>query len=198
MPFTDTPGSAQAEPVEAPSAKHVIAFWQDAGPAQWFAHDPAFDSAIAERFSALHNSAACGELADWGNHWEGSLALLLLLDQFPRNLFRGSAHSYATDALARHLADAAIAVGHDGQAPAELRVFYYLPFEHSEDLADQDRGLTLVQALDATSGSEYTSWAALHRDIVARFGRFPHRNAALGRISSAEELAYLAGGGFTG
>lgn len=180
------------------SPRDVVAFWQDAGPAKWFVHDEAFDAAIRERFEALHHSAPRGELADWGNHWEGSLALLLLLDQFPRNLFRGSAHSYATDPLARHLADGAIAAGHDGQAPAELRVFFYLPFEHSEDLADQDRCLALVQALDAASGSEFARWAALHRDIVARFGRFPHRNAALGRMSSAEELAFLAGGGFSG
>ena len=178
--------------------RDVIAFWQEAGPGKWFAHDGAFDTAISSRFEALHHAAARGELASWRESWEGSLALLLLLDQFPRNLFRGSAHSYATDQLARHLADAAIAAGHDGQAPAELRVFFYLPFEHSEGLADQDRCLALVQALDAASGSEYARWAATHRDIVARFGRFPHRNAALGRISSPEELAYLARGGFSG
>ncbi|MGB7654605.1 MAG: DUF924 family protein [Novosphingobium sp.] len=198
MPQTQSQNPAQAEPVEAPSARAVIAFWQQAGPAKWFAHDPAFDAAIAGQFEALHHSAARGELAAWGDHWEGSLALLLLLDQFPRNLFRGSAHSYATDPLARHLADAAITAGHDGQAPAELRVFYYLPLEHSEALADQDRCLMLVQALDAASGSDFARWSALHRDIVFRFGRFPHRNAALGRISSAQELAFLAGGGFSG
>lgn len=198
MPHSQPQNPAQAEPVEAPSPRTVIAFWQDAGPAKWFAHDETFDAAIAKQFEALHHSAARGGLADWGSHWEGSLALLLLLDQFPRNLFRGSAHSYAADPLARHLADAAIAAGHDGQAPADLRVFFYLPFEHSEDLADQDRCLALVKTLDASSGSDFARWSALHRDIVARFGRFPHRNAALGRISSAEELAYLAGGGFSG
>ena len=182
----------------APSPREVIAFWQDAGPTKWFAHDDALDAAIAERFKILHHSAARGELAGWGNHWEGSLALLLLLDQFPRNLFRGSAHSYATDPLARTIADAAIAAGHDLQAPAELRVFFYLPFEHSEALADQDRCLALVQALDSASGSQFARWSALHRDIVVRFGRFPHRNAALGRTSSGQELAFLAGGGFSG
>lgn len=181
-----------------PAPQDVIAFWQDVGPAKWFAHDDALDAAIAERFAALHHSTARGELADWADHWEGSLALLLLLDQFPRNLFRGSAHSYATDPLARTIADTAIAAGHDGQAPAELRVFFYLPFEHSEAPADQDRCLALVQALDATSGSQFARWSALHRDIVARFGRFPHRNAALGRTSTKEELEYLSGGGFSG
>jgi uncharacterized protein (DUF924 family) len=205
MPQNKSQNPAQAEPVEAssskaeaPSPRTVIAFWQDAGPAKWFAHDQEFDAAICARFEALHHSAARGELADWGNDWEGSLALMLLLDQFPRNLFRGSAHSYATDPLARTIAKAAIEAGHDGQAPAELRVFFYLPFEHSEDLADQDRCLMLVQALDSASGSKFARWSALHRDIVARFGRFPHRNAALGRVSSAEELAYLADGGFAG
>lgn len=183
-------------PPVAPRA--VIGFWRDAGPARWFAHDEAFDDAIRERFEDLHHVAARGELADWAQDWEGSLALLLLLDQFPRNLYRGSAHSYATDPLARSLADAALAKGHDQAAPAELRVFFYLPFEHSEDLADQDRCLSLCQALDAESGSDYARWAGLHRDIVKRFGRFPHRNAALGRQSTAEELAFLAGGGFSG
>ena len=205
MPQSQSENPAQAEPVEPQatedqpsSPRSIIAFWQEAGPAKWFAHDEAFDAAIAEQFEALHHAAARCELAGWRESWEGSLALLLLLDQFPRNLFRGSAHSYATDPLARMIADAALAAGHDGEAPAELRVFFYLPFEHSEDLADQDRCLALVQALDAASGSEYARWAGMHRDIVARFGRFPHRNAALGRISSAEELAYLAGGGFSG
>lgn len=181
-----------------PRPRDVIAFWQEAGPAKWFARVPAFDTAIAQGYESLHHSAARGELSDWMQTWEGSLALMLLLDQFPRNLFRGSAHSYATDPLARSLADAAIAALHDQQAPAELRVFYYLPFEHSESLADQDRCLALCTALDAASGSDFKRWAGLHRDIITRFGRFPHRNAALGRTSTAEEQAFLDGGGFAG
>lgn len=176
----------------------VIAFWQEAGPAKWFAKDEAFDAAIRVRFEALHHSAARGELAGWMQTWQGALALMLLLDQFPRNLYRGSAHSYAADPLARSLAEAAIAAGHDSAAPAELRVFYYLPFEHSEDLADQDRCVALCESLDAASGSDYAQWARMHRDIIVRFGRFPHRNAALGRASTAAEAAFLDAGGFAG
>lgn len=176
----------------------VIAFWQQAGPAKWFAKDDAFDAAIRDRFEELHHRAARGELAGWMDSWQGSLALLLLLDQFPRNIWRGSGHAFATDPLARHLADAAIAAGHDLAAPAELRSFYYLPFEHSEDLADQDRCLTLCAALDAETGGDLARWAALHRDIIVRFGRFPHRNKALGRVSLDEELQFLDEGGFSG
>lgn len=176
----------------------VIGFWQKAGPASWFAKDEAFDSAIRDRFEAAHHAAACGNLAGWTAHWQGTLALLLLLDQFPRNLWRGSAHAYATDSLARAIADAAIQAGHDAAANADLRVFFYLPFEHSEDLADQDRSVALCEALDVASGSDYAQWARLHRDIIARFGRFPHRNAALGRLTTSEEQAFLDSGGFSG
>ncbi|MEQ1498531.1 MAG: DUF924 family protein, partial [Novosphingobium sp.] len=121
-----------------PSPDEVIAFWQEAGPERWFAKDDAFDTAIRQRFEGWHHAAARGEMPGWLESWEGSLALLLLLDQFPRNLFRGSAHSYAADPLARSIAAPALAAGHDRQAPAALAVFYYLPFEHSEDLADQE------------------------------------------------------------
>lgn len=181
-----------------PSPSVVVAFWRDSGPAKWFAKDDAFDAAIKAQFEAAHHAAARGELADWAETWEGALALLLLLDQLPRNLYRGSAHAFATDPLALNLARAAVTEGRDAEAPAELRVFFYLPFEHSEALADQDRCLALCQALDASSGSEWSKWAGLHRDIIVRFNRFPHRNAMLGRTSTAEELAFLAAGGFAG
>lgn len=182
----------------ATSQSEVVAFWREAGAAKWFAKDKAFDASIRARFESLHFAAARGELTDWSGSSEGALALLLLLDQFPRNLFRGSAHAFATDPLALSLARAAIAAGHDTAAPADLRVFFYLPFEHSEAPADQDRCVALCRALDAATGSEWTNWAGLHRSIVARFGRFPHRNAMLGRGSTAEELAFLAEGGFAG
>ena len=181
-----------------PSSSEVAQFWRDAGPAKWFAKDEAFDADIRARFEEAHHAAARGELADWAETWEGVLALLLLLDQFPRNLYRGSAHAFATDPLALSLAKAAVAAGRDAEAPADLRVFFYLPFEHSEALADQDRCVELCAALDAASGTEWIKWAALHRDIIARFTRFPHRNAMLGRESTAEELAFLADGGFAG
>lgn len=121
--------------------------------------------------------------------------MLILLDQFPRNCFRDSAHAYATDGLARHYAGLAIAAGHDRAFPKMLRAFFYLPFEHSEDAADQERSVRLFVALD---DADYDRYAALHRDLIARFGRFPHRNAALGRVSTQEELEYLDSGGFAG
>ena len=181
-----------------PTANDVIEFWQKSGPERWFAKDEAFDAEIRARFEGLHHQAACGELTDWSGTWQGSLALLLLLDQFPRNLYRSSGHAFATDRLALSLARAALAAGQDQAAPAELRVFFYLPFEHSEALVDQDRCVELCEALDARSGSDWARWARQHRDVIARFGRFPHRNAALGRETSAEEQAFLDSGGFSG
>ena len=180
-----------------PPAAEIVAFWREAGHAAWFAKDDGFDAAIRTRFEAAHHAAARGELNDWARDWQGTLALLLLLDQFPRNLFRGSAHAFATDGLALHIARQAIAAGLDRQAPLDLRVFFYLPLEHSEALADQDRCVALCEALDA-QGGDWTPWARLHRDIIARFGRFPHRNAMLGRTMTDEEQAYIDEGGFTG
>ena len=189
---------AQAEPVEAPSPSAVVAFWRDAGAAKWFTKDAGFDAEITARFAPAHHAAARGELAHWADSWDGALALLLLLDQFPRNIWRGSAHAFAADPLARAVARAALDAGHDSQAPADLRLFFYLPFEHSEALADQDLCVTLCQTLDAATGTEWTKWAAMHRDIIARFARFPHRNAMLGRESTVDEAAFLAAGGFAG
>lgn len=178
-------------------AQEIVDFWLDAGPQLWFAKDEAFDARIAARFEAAHQAAARGEFADWESQWQGSLALLLLLDQFPRNIYRGSGHSFATDPLARRIAQDAIALGHDRAAPETLRSFYYLPFEHSELLADQDRSIALFEAM-GERGADLLHWARLHRDIIVRFGRFPHRNAALGRSTSAEEQAFLDAGGFHG
>ena len=189
---------AQAEPAEAPSPSAVVAFWRDAGAAKWFTKDAAFDAEITARFENAHHAAARGELAHWADSWDGALALLLLLDQFPRNIWRGSAHAFAADPLARAVARAALAAGHDAAAPAELRLFLYLPFEHSEALDDQDLCVTLCQTLDAATGAQWTKWAEMHRDIIRRFARFPHRNGMLGRTSTAEELAFLDAGGFAG
>lgn len=181
-----------------PGAAEVVGFWQAAGPAKWFAKDEALDAEIVDRFKAAHHAAARGELAERAQTAQGALALLILLDQFPRNIWRGSAHAFATDPLARAIADKALAAGHDMATDPALRLFFYLPFEHSEELADQDRCLALCRALDGESGSDWSRWAQLHRDIIARFGRFPHRNACLGRVSTAEELAFLGAGGFAG
>jgi uncharacterized protein (DUF924 family) len=175
------------------SPDSVLAFWRDAGPGKWFKKDPAFDQAFRERFLASHEAAASGALSAWSASAEGSLALILLLDQFPRNAFRDTPRMFATDAQAREVADAAIAAGHDKQVEAPLQPFFYMPFMHSEELHDLDRCVACMEAV----GGESLRFARHHRDIVARFGRFPHRNAVLQRASTAEEVRFLAEGGFT-
>jgi len=178
-----------------PEAAAVLRFWREAGPARWFRKDEAFDAQFRERFLALHERAAAGEL----HHWpaagsEAALALLILLDQFPRNAFRGSPRMYATDAPARDVARAARRAGLDLQVPPDLRNFMYLPLMHSEDLADQE----LSVAATAPLGGESHRFALHHRELIRRFGRFPHRNALLGRAGTQAELEFLAGGGFSG
>ncbi|MGZ5853014.1 MAG: DUF924 family protein [Xanthobacteraceae bacterium] len=178
-----------AEPSE------VLAFWREAGPKKWFTKDEAFDSTIRERFLATYEAAAKGELSAWEDTPESALALVITLDQFPRNMFRGSAQAFATDPLARAVVGRAIARGFDQKFPVSDRNFFYLPFEHSEDLAEQEHGLALFRG---TGDAEAVKWAQLHVDIIRRFGRFPHRNAILGRVTTAEEQAFLDGGGFAG
>lgn len=171
----------------------VVAFWRDAGYEKWFARSDAFDAEFKHRFEDEHFAAARRELEHWLDTADGALALLILLDQFPRNVFRRSGHAFATDSLARHYADRAIAAGHDAAVDPALRIFFYLPFEHSEDPADQARSVALHAAL----GEDYMKYAVAHQDVIARFGRFPHRNHALGRVNTPEEQAWLdAGGGF--
>ena len=173
----------------------VVGFWRDAGYQKWFARDDAFDAQFRLRFEAAHFAAAHGEYEAWMNSAEGALALQILLDQFPRNCFRGNAHSYATDGLARQYARRSVGAGLDLQVEPALRMFLYLPFEHSETLADQDRSVELFASI---GNAELDKYAKLHRDLIVRFGRFPHRNAALGRESTQEEIDYLASGGFSG
>lgn len=177
----------------------VIGFWKAAGPGKWFKKDSRFDEAIRLRFEPVHFAAARGEYDAWRETAEGCLALLLLFDQFPRNLWRGSAHAFATDALARAIARRAVQSDFDQEFEPQLRAFFYLPFEHSEDMADQDLGVTLYEALrDATGDEDSLKWAVLHRDIIVKFGRFPHRNAVFGRETTPEEQAFLDEGGFAG
>jgi uncharacterized protein (DUF924 family) len=177
------------------SAAEVVAFWTEAGPQSWFRKDEAFDRSFRDRFLAAHQAAAQGLLGHWRDSAEGALALLVLLDQFPRNAFRGSARAFATDALARTVAAGALARGQD-QAVRDERVrnFFYLPFMHSEWLPDQQRAVQLCQQL----GGDAAHHARVHHDIVARFGRFPHRNGLLGRRTTAGEQAFLDEGGFAG
>ncbi len=171
-------------------AAEVLAFWFDeAGPEKWFTKDPAFDAEVRERFAALHAAADAGDLADWEITADGALAVVVLLDQFPRNMFRDDPRAFASDAKARAVADRAIAAGHDQALEKARRGFFYLPFEHSEDLADQERSLALFGAI--ADSEEGMKWARSHHRIIARFGRFPHRNAVLGRKSTPEELAFL-------
>ena len=182
---------------EAPltTPAEVVGFWRDAGPDRWFNKDDAFDAEIKQRFLATHEAAAAGKLATWESNAEGALALLILLDQFPRNMFRNSARAFAADSQARAITAAALLRGYDAQVPATMRGFFYLPFGHSEDMADQERGLALYAAAGDADGLK---WANIHADIIRRFGRFPHRNAVLGRATTAEEQAFLDGGGFAG
>lgn len=175
-------------------AADVINFWSGAGPARWFKKDAAFDDEFRAKFAAEHEAAANGALDDWASTAEGALALMILLDQYPRNSFRGTARMFATDMKALTLAKQAIALDFDTVVDAELRRFFYLPFMHSEALAEQDRSLELHVPM----GDEPMRYAVMHRDIIARFGRFPHRNALLGRTTMADEQAFLDAGGFAG
>jgi uncharacterized protein (DUF924 family) len=178
-----------------PSPADVLAFWRAAGPDRWFAKDDAFDAEIRTRFLGAYEAAVAGRLAAWEETPEGALALLLVLDQFPRNMFRGSARTYAADPLARTVADRAIARGFDRVIAVPERRFFYLPFMHAEDLADQERCIALCAAAGDTDGLAY---AEQHADIIRRFGRFPHRNPVLGRGTTAEERQFLEAGGFAG
>ena len=182
------------ERMTAATPDAVTDFWREAGPERWFTKDAAFDILFRERFLPLHFAAARREFDAWAQTAQGSLALLILLDQFPRNSFRETAHMYATDPLARHFARQAQAMGHNDAIEPELRLFLHLPFCHSEDLADQDVSVALSTPL----GGAARESAEGHREIIRRFGRFPHRNAMLGRETTAEEKAFLDEGGFSG
>jgi len=179
----------------AATPQDVIGFWLAAGPEKWFAKSAAFDSAIRLKFEPVHHAAAAGAYDRWMATAQGALALLILLDQFPRNLYRNSGHAFATDGKARAIARTAVANGFDAEVEPALRNFFYLPFEHSEDLADQDSSVVLCEA---SGDAAALKWAKIHRDIIVRFGRFPHRNAVLGRITTAEEQTFLDEGGFGG
>jgi uncharacterized protein (DUF924 family) len=173
----------------------VLAFWRAAGPDKWFERDDAFDGEIRARFLDTYEAAAAGRLAAWEDDPEGALALTIVLDQFPRNMFRGDARTYAADPLARAVVDRAIARAFDQHFPPAERRFFYLPFEHSENLADQERSVALCRAAGDEEGVKY---AQIHADIIRRFGRFPHRNEVLGRTTTADEQAFLDSGGFAG
>jgi uncharacterized protein (DUF924 family) len=168
-------------------AQEVLEFWFRGAEArsEWFRKDPAFDAEIARRFLALHELAAQGKLAHWQDSPRNGLALILLLDQSPRNMFRGTARAFASDALALEAAKHALQAGYDRSMSEVERTFVYLPFEHSESLADQERALELF------AGNANYEWARRHWEVIRRFGRFPHRNAVLGRQSTPAEIEFL-------
>ncbi|HEY8335680.1 MAG TPA: DUF924 family protein [Tardiphaga sp.] len=173
----------------------VVAFWRDAGRDRWYAKDDAFDAEIARRFRTVWEAAVADQLASWQATDDGMLALILVLDQFPRNIFRNDPRAFSSDPMARDLAIGAIDRGVDQRVDPQLRQFVYLPLMHSEDLADQERCCRLFRATGETDNLTY---ADAHADIIRRFGRFPHRNRLLGRATTPEEQAYLDGGGFRG
>lgn len=186
-----------------PVASEVLEFWfgvpAGAARAEWFRKDDAFDALIRERFSALHEAASGRELEHWRTAPDSMVALVVVLDQFSRNLHRGKAPAFAQDAHARECAREALSRGDDARRLPVERQFLYLPFEHSEDRADQElcvRLMSQLEAFDETRG--LTGWALRHKAIIDRFGRFPHRNAALGRASTPEEIEFLKtpGSGF--
>ena len=178
---------------EIATPEEVRSFWRQAGPKRWYKVDPAFDDTIRARFLANWEVARAGRLAAWEETPEGTLALLLVLDQFPRNMFRGDARSFGTDALARAVAGRAIERKFDQAFTLPERNFFYLPYMHSEALANQERAVALMQAIGDAEGIKH---AEAHRDLIRRFGRFPFRNQALGRVSTREEVEYLAAGGY--
>lgn len=172
----------------------VLVFWRDAGPDKWFTKSAAFDAQFRSRFMQQHWAVASRQHDAWQDRPDSSLALILLLDQFPRNAFRGSAHMFATDGLARHYARQFLDGGFMDKVDHALRQFAAVPFMHSENLADQTYALELYRSHEL-DGIE---WAVNHHDIIQRFGRFPHRNHLLGRQTTADEKRFLDEGGFAG
>lgn len=177
-----------------PSPYDVLEFWWQAGPAKWFAQSDAFDEDIRGRFLALIELAREGGLEDWRTSPHGCLALILLLDQFPRNVYRNDPAAFSGDERALALARFAVEQGYDRAFPKDAKVFFYLPFEHAEDMAAQQLSVDLCRRL---GDQNFYHYALIHMDVIRRFGRFPHRNSVLGRQSTSEELAYLADGGFS-
>ena len=188
-------------PSEVGSAKaeEVLDFWfgREGEPGYgefreaWFRKDPEFDRALRERFQDLHEAAARGDLDAWRDEARSCLALVILLDQFPRNMFRGDPRSYATDRKAQEIAEYAVDRALDRELPAFQRMFLYMPFMHSEDLEHQRRSVELFRVLGGDEEGDSSHYAVRHMEIIERFGRFPHRNEVLGRRTTPEEAEFL-------
>lgn len=175
--------------------QEIVRFWEEAGEDRWFNKDAGFDGALAVRFGSVLPEARLGTFDHWGETPEGALGLVLLLDQVSRNIHRGSPLAFAADSKALVLARDWIARGYLHKLPAPRGRWLLMPFEHAEDLDAQQRCVALFGTLGL---HEMVYWSGVHRDIIAKFGRFPHRNAVLGRKSTTEELAFLKSGGFAG
>lgn len=180
------------------TAQKIIRFWvEDTGPEGWYNGTDALDTTIRDRFLPSWEAARAGALDHWQDTAEGALGFLILTDQFPRNMFRGDARSFATDAAALACAERAIDNGLDLQIDLPTRQFFYMPFMHSEEMVMQDRCVELMQdRMSDPRGAGDTLHARVHREIIRKFGRFPYRNEALGRESSAEETAFIQDGGY--
>ncbi len=181
-------------PDQSISPLDVLDFWWQAGPSKWFVQDDTFDAACRERFSSANEDAKAGKLNHWKETADGTLGLLILLDQMSRNIYRGTLEAFAADTKAVSIAEHALDRGYDRAFPKDARQFFYLPFEHSEDMAHQEKSVDLYRRLGEQEAYLY---ALIHLDVIRRFGRFPHRNSVLGRTSTPEEEAYLADGGFS-
>lgn len=177
------------------NAQQILDFWRELGPKGWWKKDDAVDARIIATFSKQHAKAAAGELGDWENDPDDCLALVILLDQFSRNMFRNDPATFAQDEQCLAIVKKAIAKGHDKKADETISTFFYLPLMHSENLEDQQECVRIFEAMDAP---ENLKAAIEHRDIIEQFGRFPHRNNVLGRVTNDAEQAFLDGGGFKG
>ena len=176
-------------------AAAVLEFWLNAGPKTWFSKNDEFDASIKQQFGALHKKAASNELSDWENEADSALALILILDQFSRNIFRNNADAFAQDALCLKIAKFALSQNFDTRVDPSVRQFFYMPLMHSESILDQRHCVGLFHAANMPDGLKF---AILHRVIIERFGQFPHRNSVLDRPTSPVERSFLGGGGFSG
>ena len=175
-------------------AGEVLTFWQEAGPESWYRQDALFDRTIRDRFGALWDLACAGGCDHWAMGPKGALGLIVLTDQFPRNMFRDSPRAFASDARALRIAASALNHGWDLRVAEPMRQFFYLPYMHSEMLTDQDRSVRLFKA--RMEGGDNLLHARAHREVIRRYGRFPYRNAALGRINTPAEQAFLDAGAY--
>ncbi len=177
-------------------AEEVVAFWEEIGSEGWYRSDDDLDARIRERFSGVWEEAAAGGLVDWRCNPTGALAYLIVTDQFPRNMFRDDPRAFATDQMARDAAMIAVQRDFDLRTDEPIRQFFYLPFMHAEDPFDQDRCVRLFVARMPRTGAENLRHARAHRDVIRRFGRFPHRNRTLDRRSTEDEERFLQAGGY--